>query len=489
MLRARYSLTLGLFIISGCNYAEPIKNPCINNDDNYSHILSCYRKSLEASPLNYHLINKEPFAKTELRHYQLSSQSWPQDKVTQMEWQHNVDIYIPEKPLNKRALLFINDGTNHNINQNPPIMPADISKETLASLAVSTRTIVVAISNVPNQYLTLPADTAPRREDDAVAVSWSRFLQDPQRNSLLPLHVPMTAAVSQAMSLAQRELSTWQINKFIVSGISKRGWTAWLSLVSDTRTDAVVPFVFDLAGVRPSLAHMYRSYGNNWPIAFYPYYMQNIDTKIDTTPFKNLMKIIDPLQYLDTDQHARLMAPKYIINASGDDFYVPDNTRFYYDQLPGEKALRVVANSGHYDIKGYTASSLAPFIDRLQQGKALPVITTQRQQQKLSLSFSEKPRVIKRWTALNSEARDFRYACGIRYTATPLTAAESLSIPLDTPQKGWQATYIEAVFSDGFVATSPVMITPDDKYPITAPPVVGNCKTLPGRGLGSEVLY
>lgn len=489
MLRARDYLAICMLMTSGCNYADTVKQPCINMDTDYSQTLSCYRQKLESLPLNYNLINKEQLAKTELRHYQLTSQRWPEDKAAQTAWQHNVDIYIPDKPLEKRALLVINDGTNHNIDNNPPVMPADFSKDTLASLANRTRTIVISVSNVPNQYITLPADNTPRREDDAVAVSWSGFLQDPQHNSQLPLHVPMTAAVSQAMSLAQRELTPWKIDKFIVSGISKRGWTSWLTLVSDARTDAIVPFVFDLSGVRQALAHMYRSYGNNWPVAFYPYYMHNIDTTINTEPFKKLMKIIDPLQYMDSDYHSRLLAPKYIINASGDDFYVPDNTRFYFDQLPGEKSLRVVANSGHYDIKSYTESSLAPFINRIQQDKKLPVIQVLQQQQKLTLSFSEKPMVIKHWTAVNSESRDFRYACGIHYTSVPIPASTSVTINPGTPQKGWEASYVEAIFSDGFIATSQVYITPDDKYPTSAPPAAGNCKTLPGRGLGGETLH
>lgn len=55
------------------------------------------------------------------------------------------------------------------------------------------------------------------------------------------------------------------------------------------------------------------------------------------------------------------------------------------------------------------------------------------------------------------------------------------------PKTGWEATYIEATFNDGYVATSQVYITPDEKYPQTAPPSVNAaCQTLPGRGLGEN---
>lgn len=65
--------------------------------------------------------------------------------------------------------------------------------------------------------------------------------------------------------------------------------------------------------------------------------------------------------------------------------------------------------------------------------------------------------------------------------------AFALVITLNEPKTGWEATYIEATFNDGYVATSQVYITPDEKYPQTAPPSVNAaCQTLPGRGLGEN---
>lgn len=486
MLRAKHIPVVALLIISGNSWAGSSDNPCLNEDKDYSHILSCYKQKLLSLPLKYNLINKQKLPKVELRHYELISQNWPEKKSALSNWQHKVDIYIPENPLTQRAVVVINNGINRNIEGKPPGMPSDMGQQSLASIARMTRTIVVSVSNIPNQYLSLAGDNTLRKEDDAVAYSWSLFLQDPVKNAKVPLHIPMAAAVSQAMSLAERELADWKIDRFVVSGLSKRGWTSWLTLISDPRVDAIAPFVFDLPGIRPALTHMYRSYGNNWPAAFYPYYMQNIDTQIASSRFTQLLTIIDPLHYKNTIYQNRLTVPKYIINASGDDFYVPDNTRFYYEQLAGEKSLRVVANSSHYDIKNYTESSLIPFINRLQQGKHLPEINIVRHQQKLSLTFSEKPSKIQRWTAVNKQARDFRYACGIRYHAAAIPVSKQIAITLDTPPLGWQASFIEATFNDGFVATSQVWITPDGKYPDTAPAETGDsCKTLPGRGLGT----
>ncbi|ECV5051265.1 MFS transporter [Salmonella enterica subsp. enterica] len=184
-----------------------------------------------------------------------------------------------------------------------------------------------------------------------------------------------------------------------------------------------------------------------------------------------------------------LIAIADFINASGDDFFVPDNTRFYYSKLPGVKSLRIVPNMNHYSINQFAEESLVPFINRFQSKKTLPQLIGLIHHHLLTVYFSEAPVKVVRWTANNPNARDFRYACGIRYK--PLTidipANNKISITLNEPKTGWEATYIEATFNDGYVATSQVYITPDEKYPQTAPPSVNAaCQTLPGRGLGEN---
>ena len=39
-----------------------------------------------------------------------------------------------------------------------------------------------------------------------------------------------------------------------------------------------------------------------------------------------LFKIVDPFSYKD-----RYQFPKYIINAAGDEFFIPTSSQFYYD--------------------------------------------------------------------------------------------------------------------------------------------------------------
>ncbi|EAQ8062547.1 PhoPQ-regulated protein, partial [Salmonella enterica] len=149
----------------------------------------------------------------------------------------------------------------------------------------------------------------------------------------------------------------------------------------------------------------------------------------------------------------------------------------------------IVPNMSHYSIKQITEESLVPFINRFQSKKTLPQLIGLIHHHLLTIYFSEEPIKIVRWTANNSNARDFRYACGIRYQpfAIDIPINNRITITLNEPETGWEATYIEATFDDGYVATTQVYITPDDKYPQTAPPSANAaCQTLPGRGLGEN---
>ncbi|HBK9855158.1 TPA: PhoPQ-regulated protein [Salmonella enterica subsp. enterica serovar Infantis] len=463
-----------------------------NKNIDLTHVISDYRISLTSLPLDYSLLEKKQRPGVMLQRFNLNSQTWsPQGVVSPERWQNGVDIYIPDSAREKNALVVINNGSNNN-GSGTPVAPTNFNEEELSRIAIATRTVVISVSNVPNQVLSYQGVTTPLGEDNSVAYSWKLFIGDTHKYQDASLHIPMAASVSQAFRLAKKELTQQNINKFIVTGASKRGWAAWLTALSNPDVGAVVPFAMDLLNTQKSLEHMYQSYGKNWPVAFYPYYNQGIDQQVGTDKFARLMRLEDPLTYLNTDMGDRLKIDKYIINASGDDFYVPDNSHFYYGLLPGSKSLRVVPNSTHNGILSVAEQSLITFVNRFQEKQKLPEITENVQsrgdgKKELVVNFSEKPVAILQWTARNPAARDFRYACDIKYNSVPVSLAtgdNTLSISLTTPDSGWQATYIEATFTDGYVATTQVYITPDEKYPETAPPSIdASCQTLPGRGL------
>ena len=65
----------------------------------------------------------------------------------------------------------------------------------------------------------------------------------------VPLLFPMTKSAKRGMDLTIEFLKSMNYNfveKFIVSGKSKRGWTAWLLTAVDRRVIAQAPIVFDM---------------------------------------------------------------------------------------------------------------------------------------------------------------------------------------------------------------------------------------------------
>ncbi len=471
--------------------AETEADTCFaNSQQDFSQVLACYRAAQAKVPLKYVKTGVTQESGIEKRSYELTSQTWsPENMVKPEKWMHTVEAYIPPHALPGNALLVLNNGNNYGSEVDPAKGPTDFTDADLRALAIHTRTIVLSVSNAPNQYLIYQDDGKPRREDDSVAHSWKLFLEAPEQRPFIPLQVPMMEVAVKAMDLAQKELKPWQINRFIATGISKRGWAIWHASLADNRIAAVVPFVADKLNLNEVLEHTYQVYGKNWPLAFMPYYRAGLGQERYTANFQKLMAIEDPVHYLKSAYANRLTIPKYIINASGDDFFVPDNARFYIDKLPGPTALRVAPNAGHAGIKQYTQQTLVTFVNRIQRSSSLPSMTNELKQDgtnaTLSVKFSEVPAQVIQWTAVNPVARDFRYACGINYTAQKIELGDkknSVQISVKKPESGWQAVFIEAHFKDGFIATTPVYVLPDTVYPISAPPSKERvCKTLVGN--------
>lgn len=452
----------------------------------YSEILNCYRDAHKKEPLQYSKIGAEKTNQAEKTSYKLTSQSWgTRDSVTPEQWTHTVDIYVPDHALFNRALLIINNGINNGSDKNLVKGPTDYPDDTLYAIASKTQSIVISISNVPNQYLKYEKNAVPKKEDDSVAYSWKLFLEKPNQEIFSSLHIPMLEAAVKAMDLAEVELTKFNIHRFIVAGTSKRAWTAWHTAIADERIDAVVPFVIDILNTKKVLEHEYQTFGGAWPITFKSYVSEGITDSLDTNAFEQLMQIEDPFKYMDSAHSSRLSIPKYIVNASGDSFFVPDNAQFYFENLPGIKILRVAPNTDHYGINKYTEESLVPFVNRIQSATPIPSLTAKLMKDKDSVtmraSFSENPTKVVKWSARNPDDRDFRYSCGVRYVEKPveLDSSGNIKVKFDQPENGWIANYIEATFKDGLVVTSQVYISPEDRFPDKPGADKGSiCKTL-----------
>jgi PhoPQ-activated pathogenicity-related protein len=288
---------------------------------------------------------------------ELTSQRWRSaDEVDRPIWKHWLTIVRPEELKTGTSLLIVSGGSN----EKPPPQVNPV----LAQIAVATNSVVSEIRMVPNQPLVFAGDGQKRTEDAITAYTWEKFLTT--GDETWPLRLPMTKSVVRAMDTitafcASPEGGAVPVDKFVVGGASKRGWTAWTVAAVDSRVAGIIPAVIDLLNLEPSFEHHYRSYGF-WAPTIAEFERTGIMRWARTPQFEVLTHIEDPYSYRD-----RLTTPKFIVNSAGDQYFLPDSSQFYFDRLIGEKYLRHVPNTDH-SLKGWyedaAESALAPSINR-----------------------------------------------------------------------------------------------------------------------------
>jgi PhoPQ-activated pathogenicity-related protein len=436
-------------------------------DDN--ELLSRYLSEQETiDPLWVkHQVSEDVVHSVTITEYTLRSQYWPQGEASAALWEHTLIIYHPHQVDSASALLFINGGTRHMHGESDKPLPQHLN---FARIAAQARAVVIDLQDVPNQYLML--DNQPRKGDALLAYTWKHYLKDPLKNEYWPLYFPMTKAVIKAMDAVQNIFSAEKnlsIEKFILTGLSKRGLATWLAALSDDRVQAIIPIVIDILNTTTNLAHIYTSYNNQWPPAFEDFQFENLMADLNSKAFARLMNLMDPLSYLhskNTIYKKRLSVPKYIISASGDDFFVPDSVNLYLQQLPGETCLRVVPNQGHFIDLDIVENALLSYYKMIVQQKARPTLRWQTDKRGVlcQVVTDKAPVAVKLWQAENLLRRDFRFVSGITYHAQALQVSVHQGqfygeLRVAVPQQGWTAHFVEVSFAcDGgerFILTTP----------------------------------
>ena len=128
---------------------------------------------------------------------------------------------------------------------------------TARQLAEQSGTRVAVLTDVPNQPL-----FQNLREDALIAYTFDQYLKT--GDASWPLLLPMTKSAVRAMDAvqewAQRERRQ-KVERFVVSGASKRGWTTWLTGAADPRVCAIAPMVIDMLNMKAQTQWSQRVYG------------------------------------------------------------------------------------------------------------------------------------------------------------------------------------------------------------------------------------
>ena len=398
----------------------------------------------------------------------LTSQQWLTGaEVDEPVWRHWLTVIRPPVVTSDTALLFITGGAR--TRPRPSEAPADLLR-----IARTTSTVVAELRMVPNQPIVFRDDPAKKErvEDDFIAYTWNKFLET--GDVRWPAQFPMTKSAVRAMDAvtafsASSAGGGATVSRFVVAGASKRGWTTWTTAAVDRRVVAIAPLVIDVLNVEPSFTHHWRAYGF-WAPAVKDYVEQGIMEWRGTPQFRALMKLVEPYEY-----RARLTIPKFLINASGDQFFLPDSSQFYIRDLPGETSLRYVPNTDHSLQKSDAVETLETFYASVVKNVRRPSFTwTFGDDGAIRVVSKDLPTAVTMWQAVNPAARDFRVeTIGPGYQPTPLTPVgpNTWVGRLTPPARGWSAGFVELTFVvDGrpLKMTTGVRVLPD-RLPFEAP--------------------
>lgn len=391
----------------------------------------------------------------------LASQTWrTKDEVDRTLWEHWLVVTKPQVPTANKALLFIGGGRNGR--EAPNSAP-----DRIRQIALATGSVVAELGMVPNQPLVFHGDRKPRVEDDLIAYTWDQYLKT--GDETWPARLPMVKSVVRAMDAIQELLASEEggrvtIDGFVVAGGSKRGWTTWMTAAVDQRVVAIIPIVIDVLNTDVSMRHHYAAYGF-WAPAIGDYVQHKITHRMGTPESKALMRLEDPYFYRD-----RFTMPKLLINSTGDQFFLPDSSQFYFDDLPGEKHLRYVANTNH-SLEGSDAlESIVAFYQSILVGRTRPRFSwTYPDASTIRVQNQDKPDEVVLWQATNTMARDFRLeSIGRAYASTPLEdrGGGVYEARVDAPERGWTAFFVELTYDVGgprpLKLTTPVRVVPID---------------------------
>ncbi len=324
-----------------------------------------------------------------------------------------------------------------------------------------------------------------RSEDAIIAYTWDHFLAHPDEPEFL-VRFPMVKASLRAMDamtefVAKKlpELNT-QLDYYSVAGASKRGWTTWLvGAVDPKRVVVIVPIVLDAINFVAVEHHHRQSYGG-WANALHDYTDMNIMARIDHPNMIGIQQNEDPFFYKE-----RLTMPKLVVNAVMDEFQQPDDTRFWWSQMPEPKHFIMTPNAEHSEATGIfeIVPAIAAWLRSHLQQDATPSFTwtINNTTGDIVATLNEHGVVHAAyvWWAYSCgvnafdgvSRRDFRVAsldnpctCGIEYDGScanlhsfwkkaPLEAAtvrgkRTYSAHIDTPTDGrWVASMIEITYN------------------------------------------
>ena len=354
----------------------------------------------------------------------LTSQVW--QGIT---WTHGISIVEPTEITYPDAmLLFITGGKTGD-------GPRSGDLAVGIAFAKVCRARVAVLPQVPNQPL-----LGGKFEDTLIAETFVRYLETKDED--WPLLFPMVKSAVRAMDAVQAFAKERKapVERFVVTGASKRGWTTWLTGAVDPRVKAIAPMVIPTLNFKAQNKHQLENFGK-YSDQIDDYTARGLMEKLDTPEGTRLWHMVDPLSFRD-----RLTMPKLQINGTNDPYWTLDSMNLFWDDLKGPKYVVYLPNASHGldQHRDYATYGVGAIFRNAIGGMPLPELSWKHGDAdtgalQLSVTSNPAPKSALLWTA-TSDSLDFRKS---KWSSIPLKVGTSMAGEVARPAKGNVALFAD----------------------------------------------
>lgn len=385
----------------------------------------------------------------------ITSQKW-----REYVWRHQLTILVPSSVKYTDALLFITGGSNKA--EQPNWNAKDNLWPSLAGIAEKNNAIVALLRQAPNQPL-----YGDLTEDALISHTLHQFKKD--KDYSWPLLFPMVKSAVKSMDFVQDFAKTKlkkEVNNFVITGASKRGWTTWLSAaIDDSRVKAIAPMVIDMLNMPATLDYQFKTYGE-YSVQIEDYVKLGIPQGADTEDGKAINAMIDPYSY-----RKKLTVPKMIFIGTNDEYWTVDAIKHYFNQIPGKNMIHYVPNAGHNLGGGKQAfEALSGFLGTTIRNEDYQTIDWKTNDTKAGLELNivaKETNLVEAtiWHTTSSD-RDFRNNLWLSENIK-LKELPKINFTKPYPTKGYQAFYVDLKYKDPnggtYTTSTRVFVTDGEK--------------------------
>ena len=366
----------------------------------------------------------------------LTSQKW-----REYTWMHKLTIIVPKEIQHDGALLLISGGSlrNGKLDFSRP----DDELAFFANLVANkNKAITAVLEQVPNQPL-----YEGLKEDALISYTLHQFKSD--ADYTWPLLFPMVKSTCRAMdAIEEFSQSTLghSINRFLLTGASKRGWTTWLTAAVDERVEAIAPVVIDVLNMPVNIQYQLDVWKDYSP-QIEDYVNLGLVQDLGSNSYNELAQMIDPYSYRDA-----LDMPKLIVIATNDEYWPVDAVKHYLDDLPGQNFIHYVPNAKHNLEGGESALfAISAFFNLSLNHAPHPELHWEMspEQEGVNLSVDVEPALLagaSLWVA-DSPIRDFREAKFREHKLNDDWFQKQRST-IAYPNTGYRAFYLSLTYQD-----------------------------------------